>query len=202
MLGELSARYESNGDPGCISDGYGDPGGKSYGTYQFSSNAGSLQNYVNWLQRNNYWFGDELAKNDLTSDEFDRTWKFLAESGNRDDFEQSQHDYIKTAYYNPAVSDLADAGWNINNHSSVMRDVVWSRAVQYGSGYIVAMWQEAAEKLGYPNLSYVDSPEFDADMIKSIYLNVCSSWDWNHSALMDSLNDRYRSECEDALKEL
>lgn len=28
MLGELSARYESNGDPGCISDGYGDPGGK------------------------------------------------------------------------------------------------------------------------------------------------------------------------------
>ena len=26
MLGELSAQYESNGDPACISDGYGDPG--------------------------------------------------------------------------------------------------------------------------------------------------------------------------------
>ena len=46
MLGDLSAQYESNGDPGCISDGYGDAGGKSYGTYQFSSNAGSLGNLL------------------------------------------------------------------------------------------------------------------------------------------------------------
>ena len=51
MLGDLSAQYESNGNPGCISDGYGDPGGKSYGTYQFSSNAGSLNQFVNYIQR-------------------------------------------------------------------------------------------------------------------------------------------------------
>ena len=52
MLGELSSQYESNGDPGCISDGYGDPGGKSYGTYQFSCNAGSLGQFVSWLNSN------------------------------------------------------------------------------------------------------------------------------------------------------
>jgi hypothetical protein len=202
MLGELSAKFESNGDPGCISDGYGDPGGKSYGTYQFSSNAGSLQAYVSWLCRNNYWFGDELAKHDLASDDFDVAWTWLANSGNREDFERSQHDYIRYAYYDPAIDDLANAGWHIDNHNDVMRDVVWSRAVQYGPGEIINMWQEAAEKLGYPNLSYVDSPDYDAAMTKEIYLEVCSSWDWNHSALRDSLNARFKSECNDALNEI
>jgi len=58
MLGELSSKYESNGNIGCISDGYGDPGGKSYGEYQLSSNAGSLQAFVSWCQSQGYWFGD------------------------------------------------------------------------------------------------------------------------------------------------
>jgi hypothetical protein len=32
-LGDLSASYESNGNPGCVSTGYGDLGGISYGAY-------------------------------------------------------------------------------------------------------------------------------------------------------------------------
>ena len=32
-LGDLSALYESNGDPGCVSSGAGDLGGISYGAY-------------------------------------------------------------------------------------------------------------------------------------------------------------------------
>lgn len=202
MLGNLSAKYESNGNPGCISDGYGDPGGKSYGTYQFSSNAGSLNSYIQWLQRENYWFGDELAKYELCSLEFDNAWKWLADSENHDDFEQSQHDYIKYAYYDPAIDDLYTLGFNINNHNEVMKDVVWSRAVQYGPGAISEMFTDAVTSLGHPNLSYVDSPDYDAAMIKAIYLNVCSSWEWNHSSLKDSLNNRFQSECDEALGQL
>ena len=33
-LGDLSASYESNGNPGCVSTGAGDLGGISYGAYQ------------------------------------------------------------------------------------------------------------------------------------------------------------------------
>ena len=77
MLGDLSARYESSGDPGTVSSGYGDPGGKSYGLYQFSSNAGTLDEYIQWLQDNGCWFGVELAKHELTSEEFDAAWKWL-----------------------------------------------------------------------------------------------------------------------------
>lgn len=202
MLGELSAEYESNGNPGTISDGYGDPGGKSYGTYQLSSNAGSLGEYVDWLQRKNYWFGAELAKHRLTSDEFDAAWKWLANSDNAKDFAQSQHDYISYAYYEPAIASLARAGFHIENHNEVMKDVVWSRAVQYGAGLIEEMFTDAVQYLGYPNLSYVDAANFDKDMIESIYLNVCSSWEWNSTSLRESLNRRFRNECQDALNRL
>src|SRR5574341_1024502 len=35
-LGGLSRKYESNGNPGMVSSGVGDHGGRSYGAYQFS----------------------------------------------------------------------------------------------------------------------------------------------------------------------
>ena len=83
-----------------------------------------------------------------------------------------------------------------------MKDVLWSRAVQYGPSQIVDMWTEAVHAIGYPNLSYVDAANFDYDMTIAIYLKVCSSWDWNHSSLRDSLNNRFREECNEALSRL
>lgn len=83
MLGELSAQYESNGDPACISDGYGDPGGKSYGTYQFSSNAGSLGQFVSWLNDNYPQYGEQLNAYPLCSDSFDEAWRNIAASDSR-----------------------------------------------------------------------------------------------------------------------
>lgn len=204
-LGELSSAYESNGDPGCISSGWGDPGGKSYGMYQLSSNAGSLQEYVSWLQNNGWWFGDQLANYELTSDAFDNAWKWLADpaNGNAEDFARSQHEYIKYAYYDPAVAALAANYYHVEeNHHEVMRDVVWSRAVQYGPGLIVEMFVTAAQSLGYANLSYVDAPQFDADMIRAVYLNVCHTPEWAVSSLRDSLYNRFENECNDALARL
>lgn len=170
--------------------------------YQFSSNAGSLQEYVHWLQNNGYWFGDELAKYELTGSEFDAAWEWLANSQNRNDFEQSQYEYAKAAYYDRSIEILAENYYHIDNHAEIMKDVVWSRAIQYGPGNILDMFTEAVKSLGYPNLSYVDSEDFDADMIKAIYLTVCSSWEWNHSELRDNLNDRYQYECDEALSQL
>jgi hypothetical protein len=211
MLGDLSAHYESNGYAGAISDCPQDPGGKSYGTYQFSSNAGSLRAFVDWLKSSDYsYMGETLDQYELCSADFDAAWVQLANTDG-DDFRIAQHDYIKYAYYDPAISYLANAGWNIDNHNQVMQDVVWSRSVQYGPGNIVEMWEDAVhqmwneadgENTGYPNLSYIDSSRFDYDMITAIYLIVCSSVEWNNSALRDNLNDRFDSECHDALGQL
>ena len=193
MIGDLSKRYESNGDAGCISNGYGDAGGKSYGMYQLSSNMGVVDDYIRWLRRNGYWFAENLAEHPVGSLAFDEAWRWLAYSNNKADFEKSQHDYICDAYYKPAVAALKCNNYNIEKHHEVMKDVVWSRAVQYGAGNIGEMFAEACEKLGYPNLSYVDDSSFDADMIKAIYLKVCSTPAWTNGspALRQGLYSRF-----------
>lgn len=199
-IGELSEKYESGGAGiGTISSGWGDPGGKSYGTYQFSSNAGSLDEFVDWLQEKGYWFGAELAKHPLTSAEFDAAWKWLANSDNAKDFEEAQDQYVIEHYYDPAIRILRNIGYNIENHHEVMKQVVFSRAIQYGIGNIEEMWMDALDYLGYPSMSYVDGKNIDRQMIKAIYLGVCSSYEWNQSASRQALLDRFESECEDAL---
>ena len=202
MLGDLSKKYESNGNPGTISSGYGDAGGKSYGMYQFSSTMGVVDNYIKWLRDKGYWFGEELAKYTVGSSYFDDAWRFLANSDNRGDFERSQHDYAKVIYYDRACSILADAGYHIEKHSKAMKDVVWSRAIQYGPYQINQMFDEACcGVLGYFNLSYVDDIAFDKSMIEAIYLEVCSTPGWTNGSpsLREGLYARFRNECADAL---
>lgn len=50
MLGDLSKQYESSGDPANVSSGYGDLGGRSYGMYQFASNMGIVDAFVDWAK--------------------------------------------------------------------------------------------------------------------------------------------------------
>ena len=47
LLGELSKDFES-GDPGAISSGEGDVGGKSYGAFQFASNSDGPRQFFFW----------------------------------------------------------------------------------------------------------------------------------------------------------
>ena len=205
MLGDLSKKYESSGNPGTISSGYGDAGGKSYGMYQFASNMGVVDKYVAWLVANGYWFGEQLSKYTVGSNYFDDAWRFLANSDNRGDFERSQHDYAKVIYYDRACSILADAGYHIEKHSKAMKDVVWSRAIQYGPYQINQMFDEACcGVLGYFNLSYVDDIAFDKSMIEAIYLEVCSTPGWTNGSpsLREGLYARFRNECADALNML
>ena len=206
MLGDLSAQYESNGNPGCISDGYGDPGGKSYGTYQFSSNAGSLDAFCNWLQYNYPSYAEQLNAYPLCSNSFDEAWRDIA-ANDSDGFSQAQHEYVKAAYYDQA---LAGNYFHVENHAEVMKDVIWSRAVQYGPGNILDMFTEACHTMynkanddysGYSNMSYIDDPQYDYDFIVAVY-NVCKTTEWNNSALRDSLNNRFDSEMQDALARL
>lgn len=205
MLGDLSKRYESNGNPGCISTGWGDAGGKSYGMYQLASNTGSVQAYIEWCKDNGYWFADYLMQHNVGSTGFDDAWEYLANSDNRADFERSQHEYIKFAYYDPAVRALKRAMYDVEGkHSEVMKDVVWSRAVQYGTGNIVEMFEYAVKAIGYPNLSYVDAAFYDEAMIKAIYLDVCSTPEWTNGSpsLRAGLYSRFRNECADAIARL
>lgn len=212
MLGDLSARYESSGDPGNISSGVDDPGGKSYGCYQLASNAGSVGSFLSWAVNDSgnpvyAQYGAALAEYEVRSEEFDSKWREIS-SLDGGTFGKMQHDYICYAYYLPAVAMLREAGFDADKHSAAMQDVIWSRAVQYGCGQIVEMFEDAVHRMynagaddssGYPNLSYVDDAQFDYDLIRSIYLNVCKTEEWTAASCRYGLYRRFDAECGDAL---
>lgn len=167
-LGVLSEKYESNGDPGLISTGVGDYGGKSYGAWQFSSTMGSLNEFVNSLKNTNKDFYDRLVNakkkdNNTFGTEFDKVWKDIAKT-NYELFYDLQHDYIKNKYYKDIVKKIVgQASFSEELGSFAARNVIWSTAVQHGvtggskiliptdneknvSGFIKAVYTERGRK--------------------------------------------------------
>lgn len=136
-LGYSSAKYESDLNPGAISNTTGDIGGKSYGAWQFSSKTGSLESFINSINESNKEFyskltdakakdGNKFGKN------FDATWTGIAAS-NKDGFLKLQQDSIKQNYYDVAALALnTKYGFDISKKSDALKESLLSTAVQHG----------------------------------------------------------------------
>ncbi len=128
-LGSLSARYESNGNPGTVSSGKGDAGGVSYGAYQMTSaGGGTVAAYVKQSP-----YKDEFAGLIPGSPEFTKKWKEIAD---RDPagFKADQHEFIKKKYYDVQSAKLQkDVSFDVSQRSRALQQVVWSTSVQHGA---------------------------------------------------------------------
>lgn len=171
MLGQLCRKYES-GDPGSISSGEGDAGGKSYGAYQFSSAYDKPRDFFRWCQDSNSYtyreFGNRLsdayAEDGGYGAAFDKTWKALARE-NYEGFFRAQQTYVGMNYYEPTVAALERdiPGFDMSNYSIALRNVIWSRAVQLGQGGACQMMDYVVDTLG----GFTNQPE--SELIDAIY---------------------------------
>jgi hypothetical protein len=129
-LGSLSAKWESGHlGPGAISSGYGDPGGASYGLFQLSSNTGTLQDYLN---SEGLEYMPILKKHTPGTREFNQNWKMLADLDKKI-FSKTQYDFINRTHYRRFCRKIENHfQLDINEFSSVIKDVIWSTAVQHG----------------------------------------------------------------------
>lgn len=202
-LGGLSRRYESNGNPGAVSSGNGDPGSVSYGAYQMTSrNGGTVAVFLKSE------FGQKWASefDGLTpgTPEFSAKWKEIA-AREPDAFLAAQHDYIKGAYYEPAVQKVSALGIVADNRSHAFREVLWSTSVQFGSGSAKKVIENA---LAAANLDPATAS--DEDLIKAIYAergrtNPDGSLAWfgsSSAAVQKGVANRYVNECAQALQML
>lgn len=133
-LGTLSAKYESNGDPGAI--GRDAAGGFSYGAYQLASLRGSVANFITFLKTADPATAEalETAGGDAGARKgtaaFKTAWKDLAR---KKAFFKLQHGFIKATYYDVFVEHVAgQIGLDVNTRSVPVRNVAWSTAVQHG----------------------------------------------------------------------
>ncbi len=162
-LGALSELYESNGNPGAVSSGIGDPGGVSYGCYQLATNAGTPARFVRFLESRYPGFHAALAGCTPGEADFGEAWKRLA-AGEPDEFKAAQHAFIMAEYYEPVVQalDRDIVGLRPRTRSKALNDVIWSVAVQHGVQGAFRMIEKA---LAAPNLAILG----DEEMILRIY---------------------------------
>lgn len=124
-LGAISGKYESNGDPGVISSGKGDAGGKSYGAWQIASKTGTLGEYIEFA-KNKY---PMLADAAPASSVFDQIWKGIAQKDPQG-FLQNQYDFIKKTHYDPVYDYAIQKGLDVSNKA--VCSALWSQSVQHG----------------------------------------------------------------------
>lgn len=165
QITRLSALYESNDNPGSISLGKGDFGGKSYGAWQFSSKTGTLTEFMNYLKRENYGFYFGLIRAEYTDknktiqygEKFDNVWEILANKYPTE-FYNLQMDFVKENYYDKLIRKLRrEGGYAKVINNLAVQNVLLSTAVQNGV--------QGAYSIVKP-LKYMDSPKA---FIKGIY---------------------------------
>ena len=198
-LGQLSAKYETGGrGPGTVSSGAGDPGGVSYGSYQMATKTGTVKSYVT---QSGFTWGRDFASLTPGSADFTACWKRIAAS-QTDDFQKSQHAYIKRTHYDVlAAKILADDYLDVNTRSRALQDVVWSTAVQHGPGTSIV--HKACASLRYKPAD----AQYDEQLIRAIYAERgrrkpdgnLAYFSRSSPSVQQGVANRFKSECQDAL---
>ena len=196
-LGKLSAKFESAKDgPGAI--GYDSTGGTSYGTYQIASKTGTMNRFLSFLDKSNPDLANQLrsagdANTGSKKGSFPDVWKKIAAQDPKG-FDKLQHDFIQKTHYDPAARELMKLGFNINEQSAAMKDVLWSTSVQHGSGGAVSIFSKAIKELGVSA-----SPE---KLISKIYQERGTKFASSKEGVQKSVLNRFAEESKIALASL
>lgn len=138
MLGYISGKQESNFNPGAVSNNPNDKGGVSVGVWQFSAKAGSLDEFMTWLQTRKLEFYNilnEAYKKDGQeySNNFIESWKNVANKY-YDEFFNIQQEFSKSIFYDSFVRICRRNGYEPGRLLDYVstRNMIWSSAVHHG----------------------------------------------------------------------
>ncbi len=190
-LGGVSAKYEAGGiNPGMISSGVGDHGGKSYGTWQLSSNVGSLRSFMNWLKNVDTEIYTILSAHELASAGFDEAWQSVATS-HYERFQKLQASYIYNTYCGPYIARVKDYYGVDLGRSKALTELAFSTSVQFGPGAVSVLGKIT------PDMT-------DEEIIKTCYAykrnNVATLFSGSSVKIQNSLkNNRFVTEEKDLL---
>ncbi|MBE6631409.1 MAG: hypothetical protein E7623_01770 [Ruminococcaceae bacterium] len=193
LLGSLSKKYESNGNPAAISSGNGDAGGASFGAYQFASNAGVPFAFSNWCisSGNAKNIGERLltayeADHSSCGDNFKAEWRAIA-AEDADFFLSLQHTYVKEKYYDAIVARVEKnvANFDIDMYGIALKNVFWSRSVQHGVGGSYNVITTAFSNLGGFDM------QSEEILIRAIYAESGALSDTGHNVMTGSTAESY-----------
>ncbi|MEN6441068.1 MAG: hypothetical protein ABFD97_21070 [Syntrophobacter sp.] len=197
-IGKLSAKFES-GEKGPDVIGYDSSGGTSYGTFQISSKAGTMRQFIDYLSDN----APELAQRFKTagpantgsrSGKMPELWKKVA-TENPTRFSKLQTDFIEQTHYTPALKEVTErTGVDISQSSRALKEVLWSTAVQHGPNGAAKIFTKAINKAKGKNGGIQA-----AHLINSVYSMRAGQFGSSSPELRASLQNRFRQEGKIAL---
>lgn len=198
-LGFLSAAFES-GAAGCDAIGYDPGGGTSYGIYQIASRPGTMDRFIDFLDREAPAWGERLraageANTGGRGGEMPRVWKAIA-SEDPARFTGLQHAFIEATHYRPAEQKIFEnEGLAVAERSEALREVLWSTAVQHGPDGAARIFQIALDRL---RAGGGDSS--DAAIIDQVYALRADTAARHDPELASALRNRFRAEKRQSLE--
>lgn len=191
-LGTLSSQFESGHALDAI--GHDPVGGTSYGLYQISSKAGSMDRFLDFLDTAAPDMAARLrsagpADTGSRHGAMPETWQAIAgEDPQR--FQDVQHEFINETHYRPLVRAVQrSTGLDIDTASAAVREVAWSTAIQHGPENGAAIMSRAVQSAGR-------GPEarFEAALIANTYAERGTRFSSSPLPVQEAVRARFDSE--------
>ncbi|MHC1701685.1 MAG: hypothetical protein AB9900_12080 [Humidesulfovibrio sp.] len=201
-LGSLAAMFES-GDKGIAAIGYDRTGGTSYGKFQISSRAGTMNRFLKYLSEQEPAWAERLrgsgpANTGSTRGRMPAEWaKLAAESPER--FERLQTEFIKKDHYQPAREKIREmTGVDIEAGKPALREALFSTAVQHGASGAARIFNEAIDKfLKKPEAvqaTAIGAKSFEQALVSEVYNKRSHQFGGSTEAVRQSVRGRLRQE--------
>ncbi len=197
-IGKLSQQFES-GSQGISAIGYDRVGGTSYGKYQIASRVGSMDNFLNFLDKNAPDLAEKLraagpSNTGSRNGTMPNVWRQIA-SEEPSRFEALQEKFIYDSHYKPAVNALRQrSSLDGDSFSPAMQEVLFSTAVQHGPTGAARIFSNAAAQSGEMN-----DAKFDERLIGNIYAIRSEQFGASTPAIQQSARNRMHREKDLAL---
>lgn len=192
-LGQLSARFESGGD-GVAAVGYDRNGGTSYGKYQVSSRAGSLGDFLDFLDSAAPDLAQRLraagpGNTGSRKGAMPDAWRAIARE-QPERFEDLQEAFVRQSHYEPAVEAIARrTSLSADTLSTAMREVIWSTAVQHGPAGAARIFDRADAMSGNPT-----DPGYERRLISNVYRIRAGQFGSSDSNVQAAVANRFKQE--------
>lgn len=183
LLGSWSSQFESGGR-GTSAIGFDRTGGASYGKYQIATKTGTMDNFLNYLKKENPEMAEKLLAEKGSMGEkdgaFAKKWKEMA-----GDISKYEHGFIKKTHYDPAKAGLSDKLKEFMGDDRGLQEALWSTSVQHGSGGASSIWNKVFEKGNFENKE---------DFINAIYNERGKHFGSSTEAVRESVKNRFSKE--------
>lgn len=208
-IGSIAAMFES-GEKGIAAIGFDRTGGTSYGKFQISSRAGTMNRFLSFLSERDPALGERLRKagpanTGSTQGRMPAEWaKIATEMPER--FEKLQTEFIRKDHYQPAREKILEqTGVDIESAKPALREALFSTAVQHGASGAARIFNQAIDKFlgkgGAQMASASATPgavngakNFEQALVSEVYNKRQNQFGGSTEAVRASVRGRLRQE--------